>query len=368
MSKAAELKRSQVQSYILNMIQTQNLQQDDRLPTEKELCSQCGVSRITVQNALEELRKSGQIYRIQGGGTFVGKNADDEAHSSLPFIPFIISDNNPTTRCLEIITGAEDFLKTKSCYVTVHSPNGDLSKENEIVQSLINKGVRSMIILPFQSDINNCFYFNLIRQNIHLVFVDLIPNGLTGGNLVCSDNVLGGYLITEHLIQQGFRRIGVVTGSIISAPSQKDRITGYRFALESAGLPIDERYIRIETANTRKSLNDAIPGILDYFFSMPDPPDALFGINDFTAVDLYRALISRGFRVPEDIALAGFDNLAASVDNPVPITTVEQNYHDIGYNAAKICYESSSYSRDTFVQSILPVRLIKRQSTFKKQV
>ena len=123
-----------------------------------------------------------------------------------------------------------------------------------------------MIILPFQSDINNCFYFNLIRQNINLVFVDLIPNGLTG-NLVCSNNVLGGYLITEHLIQQGYRRIGVVSGSVISAPSAKDRITGYRFALESAGLPVDEKYIRIEsTVNTRKDLNEAIPRILDYFF------------------------------------------------------------------------------------------------------
>ena len=363
-----ESKRSLVQSYILDMIKSQKLNQGDRLPTEKQLCDQFAVSRITVQNALEELRKDGWIYRIQGGGTFVGNNpAGDNAQTSLPFIPFIISDNNPTTRCLEIINGAEDYLKTKSCYVTVHSPNGDLSKENEIIQSLIDKGIKSMIILPFQSDINNCFYFNLIRQNINLVFVDLIPNGLTG-NLVCSNNVLGGYLITEHLIQQGYRRIGVVSGSVISAPSAKDRITGYRFALESAGLPVDEKYIRIEsTVNTRKDLNEAIPRILDYFFSLPDPPDALFGVNDLTAVDLYNALNNRGIHVPTDIALSGFDNLAASIDNPIPITTVEQNYYDIGYNAAKICYESSDFNKQMFTHCILPVKLIKRQSTFKKQ-
>ena len=80
----------------------------------------------------------------------------------------------------------------------------------------------------------------------------------------------------------------VVFTLIITA---KDRITGYRFALESAGLPVDEKYIRIEsTVNTRKDLNEAIPRILDYFFSLPDPPDALFGVNDLTAVDLYNAL------------------------------------------------------------------------------
>ena len=114
-----ESKRSLVQSYILDMIKSQKLNQGDRLPTEKQLCDQFAVSRITVQNALEELRKDGWIYRIQGGGTFVGNNpAGDNAQMSLPFIPFIISDNNPTTRCLEIINGAEDYLKTKSCYVT----------------------------------------------------------------------------------------------------------------------------------------------------------------------------------------------------------------------------------------------------------
>ena len=84
-------------------------------------------------------------------------------------------------------------------------------------------------------------------------------------------------------------------------------------------------------------------------------------------LDLYNALNNRGIHVPTDIALSGFDNLAASIDNPIPITIVEQNYYDIGYNAAKICYESSDFNKQMFTHCILPVKLIKRQSTFKKQ-
>ena len=67
-----ESKRMLVRNYITDMIDSRQLQQGDKLPTEKQLCTRFGVSRITAQNALEELRREGRIYRIQGGGTFVG--------------------------------------------------------------------------------------------------------------------------------------------------------------------------------------------------------------------------------------------------------------------------------------------------------
>ncbi len=366
-----ESKRMLVRNYITDMIDSRQLQQGDKLPTEKQLCTRFGVSRITAQNALEELRREGRIYRIQGGGTFVGTAPGDpapaEAETAPSFIPFIINDNASRVSHLEIINGAEDYLKSRSCYVTVHSPNGDRSEENEIIRSLIRKGVRSMMIFPFQSDVNSRFYFDLIREGIHLVFVDLIPNGLVG-NLVCSNNVMGGYLITNHLITQGYRRIAVVGGSTISAPSVQDRITGYRFALEGAGIPVDERYLRLDRSIvTRQDVIANASRILDELLSLPEPPDALFAVNDYTAVDLFYALSQRGLVVPDDVALAGFDNLPVSAENAVPITTVAQDFHGIGYEAAKLCYETDKSDGQAFSHRFLPVRLIERASTRPKK-
>lgn len=366
---SGESKRMLVRKHITELIDSRQLQQGDKLPTEKQICTHFGVSRITVQTALEELRREGRIYRIQGGGTFVGTapgetSQEDRAPS---FIPFIINDNASRVSHLEIINGAEDYLKSRSCYVTVHSPNGDRSEENEIIRSLIRKGVRSMMIFPFQSDVNSRFYFDLIREGVHLVFVDLIPNGLVG-NLVCSNNVMGGYLITNHLVTQGYRRIAVVGGSTISAPSVQDRITGYRFALEGAGLPVDERYIRLDpTIVTRQDIIANASRILDELLSLSEPPDALFAVNDYTAVDLFYALSQRGLVVPDDLALAGFDNLPVSAENAVPITTVAQDFRGIGYEAAKLCYEIDKADTQAFSHRFLPVRLIERASTRRKK-
>ena len=366
---SVESKRIQVRNYITEMIDSRQLQQGDRLPTEKQLCARFGISRITAQTALEELRREGKIYRIQGGGTFVGAAPGEPSSSEKEpsFIPFIINDNASRVSHLEIINGAEEYLKSRSCYVTVHSPNGDRTEENEIIRSLIRKGVRSMMIFPFQSDVNSRFYFDLIREGIHLVFVDLIPNGLVG-NLVCSNNVMGGYLITNHLISQGYRRIAVIGGSVISAPSVQDRITGYRFALEGAGIPVDERYIRLDRAiATRQDVIANAPRILDEVLSLPEPPDALFAVNDYTAVDLFYALSQRGLVVPDDLALAGFDNLPVSAENAVPITTVAQDFRGIGYEAAKLCYETGGTDGQAFSHRFLPVHLIERASTRRKK-
>ncbi|MDD2362155.1 MAG: GntR family transcriptional regulator [Oscillospiraceae bacterium] len=359
-------KYAAIRSYLLEQIDSKKLQQGSKLPTERQLCDMFNVSRVTVQSAFSGLQKEGKIYRIRGGGTYVGiAPFAPTSQDRPPFIPFIISNNNPSTRFLEIINGAENYLKSKSCYVTVHSPSGDNEAEKEIIQSLIDKGIKSMMILPFQSDINNSFYFELVQKEIRLVFIDLIPNGLVG-NLVSCNNVMGGYLVTDHLLKNGFKRVAVISGSISAAPSVSERITGYRFALEKNGNSVNEDYICVESdINTQDGIIQRIPIILERLLSLPEPPDALFCVNDRTAVDTYNALTKMGFRIPEDIALAGFDNLSIAAGNPVPITTIDQHFYDIGYYAAKLCYESPDLEYRGFTHQFLPVTLIERKSTQK---
>jgi len=360
-------KYAAIKNYIVQEIVTKNIAPGTKLFTEKELCDKFNVCRVTVQLALSDLQKSGDIYRIKGSGTFVGSPADiknETIHHDVihKFIPFIISNNSPSSRSLEMIAGAEDYLKTKSCYVTVHTAQGDFVAEQEIINSLVKNGIRAMIILPFHSDRNVQFYFKLVKRNIKIVFIDLLPNGIVA-NLVSSNNVLGGYLMTKHLIENGYRKIAVISGETKVATSYTERISGYNFAHLEAGLPVNNDYILTLKSPDDQMLRDEIPPAVTRLMSLSNPPDSIFCLNDLIAFNAYNALQKLGIKVPEDVGLTGFDNLSLSSKNLVQITTIDQHFHSIGYSAAKLCYESITSDFPGYTHLSLPVTLIERESS-----
>lgn len=103
---AAPSKKEAICSYILQQIALGNLRAGDKLPSEKQLCGQFGVSRITAQNALNLLESRGDIYRVRGSGSFVGRNAAPPAS----ILPLIMNSLAPEGRHMEIIEGASDYL------------------------------------------------------------------------------------------------------------------------------------------------------------------------------------------------------------------------------------------------------------------
>jgi len=364
-------KYANIKNYILHEITTKNMAPGTKLFTEKELCDKFNVCRVTVQLALTDLQKSGDIYRIKGSGTFVGSPSDikseaihhDIAHK---FIPFIISNNSPSSRSLEMIAGAEYYLKTKSCYVTVHTAQGDFIAEQEIIDSLVKNGIRAMIILPFHSDRNIQFYFELVKRGIKIVFIDLLPNGIVA-NLVSSNNVLGGYLMTRHLIENGYKKIAVISGETKVATSYSERISGYNFAHLEANLLVNDDYILTLKSSDDQMLRDEIPAAVKQLMSLANPPDAIFCLNDLIAINVYNSLHKLGIKVPDDVGLTGFDNLSLSSKNLVQITTIDQHFHSIGYSAAKLCYESITSDFPGYTHLSLPVTLIKRESSHPKK-
>jgi DNA-binding LacI/PurR family transcriptional regulator len=174
---------------------------------------------------------------------------------------------------------------------------------------------------------------------------------------IAPDNRDGAYRLTRHLINLGHRRIGFTTRPELGTVSE-DRFSGYRHALKDAGIHYDPALV-VETFVEPNSGGRALNALL----ARPEPPTALFAFYDLMASDALKAAQKLGLRVPEDIAIAGFDGLRSSSITTPPITTVVQPLEHMGQQAAEMLMDRIGNADREPTQRVLPVELIVREST-----
>lgn len=173
---------------------------------------------------------------------------------------------------------------------------------------------------------------------------------------VDTNNIQAGYDAAKHLIAQGHERIGFVSGPPHLIISQ-DRMEGYQQALKEAGLPMKQQWI-VEGEFLQESGYRAMSMIM----SLPEPPTALVVIDDVVAIGVLRGLTEIGFKVPDDISLVSFNNIAMSQLTSPPLTTIDIGIYQLGYTASQTLI-SSIQGEDTHRNRILiPHRLIARES------
>ena len=178
-----------------------------------------------------------------------------------------------------------------------------------------------------------------------------------GVSFVAPDNEAGAYVLTQHLIEQGHTRIGFTTRPSLGTVSD-DRFAGYRQALADAEIPLRSDLV-VETIIEEMSGYKAMNLLLD----LPEPPTAVFTFYDLMAVNALDAVHDRGLRVPEDVAIAGFDGLRSSLITKPRITTVQQPLNKMGQRATELLLNQIKDNTQSSVHEIFPVELIIRQST-----
>jgi LacI family transcriptional regulator len=174
---------------------------------------------------------------------------------------------------------------------------------------------------------------------------------------VLTDHQQGGFLATRHLIELGHERIACIAGPSTISPSA-ERITGYRKALEQAGLPWDEKLILRGDYHAQSGLE-----ITHSFLKMNPRPTAIFALNDLMALGALRAAAEAGFSVPKDLAVVGYDDLEiARFTNP-PLTTIAQPKKAIGAQAVNLLVDRMTRKNQPNSRVVLPPELIVRRST-----
>lgn len=166
------------------------------------------------------------------------------------------------------------------------------------------------------------------------------------------DNFGASRLVTEHLIARGCTRIATVSGPMTMLPAI-DRIQGFRAALKDAGL---SPFTEAEGDYTEESGAEAVARILQVGI-----PDAIFVASDLMARGVLRALRAAGLRVPEDVAVAGFDDSPVAAASDPPLTTIRQPMYGQGETMAKVLLERLAGGSPDHV-TMLPTELVVRRS------
>jgi DNA-binding LacI/PurR family transcriptional regulator len=174
---------------------------------------------------------------------------------------------------------------------------------------------------------------------------------------VVGDNFNGALELTRHLISQGHQRIGYTSWDEEWTTNQ-DRKAGYCQALKEAELSYDPDLI---VPITREPENRY--AATNQLLNLPNPPTAIFAFHDYVAIQVLRAATDRGLRIPQDLAIAGFDNMYSSLITTPPLTTVNQPVQEIGQTAVEILLKLLNGTSLSQTQALLPVDLVPRQST-----
>ncbi len=177
--------------------------------------------------------------------------------------------------------------------------------------------------------------------------------------VVSSDNRDGGRLITQHLLEKGHQRIGVINGPPIGAVAGlQERLEGHQQALAEAGLSFDPT-LMVYGDYTRPSGEQATQQLLAH----PNPPTAIFALNDRMAMGAIRAIQTTGLRVPEDVAVAGYDDVPAAADFNPRLTTITGSARKVGQLAAQMLFKLIAGDTLQEKEVILPAELIVRESS-----
>jgi LacI family transcriptional regulator len=147
------------------------------------------------------------------------------------------------------------------------------------------------------------------------------------------DNILGGFLAVEHLIKLGHKRIGVIGGSSESSVGF-ERLEGGKKALAAYGLEVIGDYF-LEGDFLKGSGYEGGKR----FLKMEEPPTAIFATNDYMALGTYQAIVEEGMKVPEQIALIGFNDIEFTSMKGIELTTIGQKKYEMGALAVKTLVE-----------------------------
>jgi LacI family transcriptional regulator len=307
----------------------------EAITTMRDVAEHAGVSVTTVSHVINDTRHVSEELRTRV----------EEAMRELAYQPnalarslrrnesctigMILPDGtNPYFA--EIARSIEDKSFSEDYSVIICNSDGDLSKELNYINVLMEKRVDGIIFVA--AGMSAAHIRMLQEKRMPVVVVDRDSPGVMVDS-VQIDNAAGGQLATDHLVELGHERIACIAGPSYVTPSG-ERVDGYRRALHEAGLSADADDVLLGNFNAESGYQAATQ-----LLSRSDPPTAIFACNDLMAIGAISAARAMGFRMPRDISIVGFDDIQlAHYSNP-PLTTVRQPKYEMGRLATNLLLE-----------------------------
>lgn len=327
----------------------------------RDVAQRAGVSVGTVSNVLNRPDEvsADSVTRVQEAISTLGYVRNEAARKLRAGVSttvgFVVLDGqNPFFN--DVVRGAEDEATARGIAILYGNTDEDRARENMYIDLFEEHQVRGLLISPF-GDVNNRLS-RLKKRGIPAVLVDRY-SGENRFSSVSVDNVSGGRMAAQHLIDTGRRRIAFVGGPF-EMRQMTDRLAGSRVAVENSS------HVSLEVvATTAMTVAEgAAAGARIMARPARERPDALFAGNDLLALGLLQALVVDGrMLVPDEIALMGFDDISFASAAAVPLTSMRQPSSTIGKTALRILLEESGDADALPRQTVFQPELIVRRST-----
>lgn len=259
-----------------------------------------------------------------------------------------------------VISGIEEVAYDRDFHVMICQSNENFQREVMITRALMRSRVEGILVSISKNTTDFSHFQTLIDRGIPIVFYDRNCDQIRTSSVVVEDYE-GAFSATEHLIDIGAKKIIHLCGPErleISA----NRIKGFRDAILSHNLPFDEK--QLVRADTYKNGYLATKKILQ----QSDRPDAIFAVNDLTAIGAMKAVKDAGLTIPDDVAIVGFsdDPTLTEVLDP-PLSSVNQPGFEMGKVATELLFKKiNGESGDSVERKTLKTNLIIRGSSNKK--
>lgn len=313
------------------------------LPTERELAEEFGVSRTIVRHAIEELERQGLVVRSPRCRPVVKRSTPSPATTERRRLTLGLwlwpSATFPGASA--ILRGIYKVLDANRYRLVVENPvdtdwRAVVHGEAQFLERITrDQDIVGAILWYLGGEANLPALQSVRAAGIPLVFLDRRPPEGFPADFVGVDNRHAAAQIVHHLISRGHRHIAHIT-NVDNASTVHERLQGYQDALREAGIPFRPELVLTETGSPEAGYGSVYESLAAQLLALPGPPTAVFCVNDVLALRLVDALRAKGVRVPEDMAVAGFDGLERWLPGTPFLTTANQPFERIGEWAARL--------------------------------
>lgn len=260
-----------------------------------------------------------------------------------------------------VIAGIEKVASEAGYNLVISQSLESEKKETANIKTMFNTRVDGLLVSLAYDTADDSHFKIILDKNIPLVFFDRVFEHPLCTS-VTIDNYAAGYAMTQHLIQQGSKRIAHLTANL-KRNVYADRLRGYKQALADHGISFDESLLFVNSLDQAASL-EAIRAIM----GMTPRPDGIFCSNDSSAVLCIHELKKAGIKVPADIAVAGFNDEPISTVIEPNLTTIHYPGQEMGEVCASILIRKLGNPENADLNRVvLRYKLIIRESSLRKK-
>lgn len=329
--------------------------------TLNDIAKTLDISTATVSRALQNSPMISESVRIK-----VLKTAHDLNYFSNKFPEMVLPKKSNTIGVIVpkityhlygmAISGIEKAAEENGIHIIICQSDELYEREKNLTEELVKIGVSGLIVSPAGETRNFNHFAGLKDKGIPLVLFNRQCDEVVTDKVVI-DNYKASYDATEHLISIGCKHIAYIGGPQLLQISNK-RAMGYRQALKDAHIAFDEK--QIEYCNFTKESNLSAARKLLY---SPNPPDGILAFSDQIAIAAMMAAKERGLKIPEDLAIIGFNNEPVDELLEPSLSSIDQPAFQMGYESAQLLIQKINNPSNEIFHKVLKSELMIRNST-----